>query len=95
MRALMLAAPPGEPEPLLNRGGTAEPVDGERGDRRDVFRDLRFERASPVEARHVDFEFAAVEPANQLHHLALGSADVEARQEKGNRVPSTSRHARQ
>ena len=60
----------------------------------DVSGDLRFERAAPMEARHVDLEFAAVEPANQLHHLALGSADVEARQEKGNRILSTSRHVR-
>ncbi len=61
----------------------------------DVFGDQRLERAAPMEARDVDLEFAAVEPADQLHHLALGSADVEARQEKGNRILSTSRHVRQ
>ncbi len=55
--------------------------------------DQRFERATAMEARDVDLELAAVEPANQLDHLALGSADVEARQEEGNRVLSTSRHS--
>ena len=46
-----------------------------------------------MEARDVDFELAPVEPTNQLHHLALGSADVEARQKKGDWIRSTSRHS--
>jgi hypothetical protein len=53
------------------------------------------ERAALVKARDVHLELSAIEAVNQLRHLTLGSADVEAGQQEGNWVRTSSRHLAQ
>jgi hypothetical protein len=45
-----------------------------------------------MEAREVHFERRSIEAANQLDHLSFGTADVEAGQQKGNRIRTASGH---
>jgi hypothetical protein len=87
-----LPAPPREADERANGGRRQEPPQRELGDLgHDPF-DLREPEALAAEAGDVHLEALAVEPADELGHLPLGPARVEAGDDDADRKGSA-RHA--